>query len=82
MWWLVVHEARWIPYPVFWLAAPWIICAILKKTYDVASAVAPDIFNAAIGTRVKAPLLVERRKTARPANAPIYSSAGRAALRS
>jgi hypothetical protein len=49
--------------------------------YQLATAVAPDAFAAIVGRRARKPAaFVERRKTPRPAGAPVYSQEARGRL--
>ena len=80
MWWYMMHHARWIPYPVFWFAAPALTVLILKMTYDFAISVAPTAFNFAIGSRANKPAFADRRLQPRASNAPVYSDEARLGL--
>lgn len=79
VWWYVKVHARWVPYPVVWLGIPVLICAVLIKTFDLATRLAPRAFNFAIGARLRQ-RTAERRKVQRAAGAPIYSPELRATL--
>jgi succinoglycan biosynthesis protein ExoH len=79
-WWAVTHHARSIPYPVYWFAAPVLCILLLKLVYDAALKIAPDAFNYIIGARATTPAFVDRRRAARPFNAPVYSPEVRLAL--
>lgn len=81
-WWFVKNHAAWIPYPVYWIVAPASIVFSLKLFYDFAMNAAPTLFNFTIGARAKGVVLPERRKTVRPAGAPIYSPEMRMAVAS
>lgn len=72
-WWATTHHARWIPYPLYWMLAPVVVVAFLKMVYDIAGRTMPKAFNFAIGARAAVRAYEERRKTYRPANAPVYS---------
>lgn len=77
-WWAVKVHARWMPFPVFWVLTPILSILVLKVVYDVAMRVAPTAFNLAIGARsARKPVFVERRKSPRPANAPVWTDADR-----
>lgn len=73
-WWAVDRHARWIPYPVYWVLAPICVIALLKVVFDVLDRVAPTALAFAIGARTSVPVSRERRKTPRPAGAPVYSA--------
>jgi len=64
-----------LPYGVFWVVAPVGVSAMLIAVYDLAMKTMPELFSRMIGGRVgtKAPGFVERRKSPRPANAPVFS---------
>jgi succinoglycan biosynthesis protein ExoH len=79
-WWVTTHHIRWIPYPVYWLLAPIGVIAFLKIMYDVAIRIMPKAFNFALGARASIRVYDERRKTYRPAGAPVYSPELRLAL--
>ena len=73
-WWFLKVHARWMPFPVFWFVCPILTILVLKLVYDAAMLVAPTAFNLAIGARAaRKPAFVERRKTPRPTNAPVWS---------
>lgn len=82
LWWGVSQHARWIPYPLFWFAAPFLTVCVLKWTYDTAMRFAPKSFNFMIGARALKPKFVDRRRVHRPVNAPVYSIEMRSALTS
>lgn len=71
-----------IPYGVFWLVAPPAIVAGLILVYDRAMRAAPRVFGLIIGGRggKPAPVFIERRKTPRAPNAPVFSADVRRAL--
>jgi succinoglycan biosynthesis protein ExoH len=73
LWWGVLNHASWIPYPIYWFAAPLLTVGLLKVIYDMAMKIAPKPFNLAIGSRAAKPVFVDRRRAARPADAPVYS---------
>jgi succinoglycan biosynthesis protein ExoH len=73
LWWATTHHARWIPYAIYWFAAPLLTVSLLKIIYDAASRYIPAVFNFAIGSRSAKPAFRERRMTSRPADAPVYS---------
>ncbi|RYE77558.1 MAG: acyltransferase [Oxalobacteraceae bacterium] len=72
-----------VPHGVFWLLAPVAVVTVLIAVYELAMKTAPAPFCWVIGGRVekKAAVLVERRKTARPVNAAVFSPEMRMALR-
>jgi succinoglycan biosynthesis protein ExoH len=74
-WWFVLHHARFVPYAVYWCLTPVAVIAGLVAFYDFAIRRFPVAFNVVLGARAGAkPAFVERRKAARPANAPVYSA--------
>jgi len=79
-WWAVTHSARWLPYPIYWFAAPIMVVILLKHVYDLAMKVSPHLFNIAIGCRADKPMPADRRRAPRPVNAPIYSAELRGTL--
>lgn len=79
-WWFVLNHARWVPFPVYWFAAPLVTIGALAWVYDFAMQYAPTAFNFAIGSRAPKPAFVDRRKAPRPVNAPVFSPEYRAAL--
>jgi succinoglycan biosynthesis protein ExoH len=67
-----------IPFPVYWVVTPLIVTSIVVGLYLLFMRVAPATFNVLIGNhhrraRVATPPVVDRRKTPRPAGAPVYS---------
>lgn len=78
--WAVLKHARWVPYPVFWLVAPTVTVIFLKYVYDFLMAGAPRAFNFVIGARSTRPVYVDRRRTPRAVDAPVYSSDMRLAM--
>ena len=73
--------AAYVPYEVYWLATPFATLLTLMLVYKLAARMAPTAFAALTGARVKKPaVFVERRKTPRPANAPVYSQEARLQL--
>jgi succinoglycan biosynthesis protein ExoH len=72
-WWMLKTHVRWLPFPVFWAISPILTILLLKVVYDAAMLVAPNVFNVIIGTRARKPAFVERRKSPRPVNAPVWS---------
>lgn len=80
-WWVVTHHARWIPYPVYWFAAPISTVMLLKLIYDIAMKVTPEAFSFLIGSRADRPLFVDRRSVRRPVDAPVYSQEMRQSLK-
>jgi succinoglycan biosynthesis protein ExoH len=79
-WWLVTHQLKFVPYVVYWVFAPLVIMGALVLVYNVSMRYAPTAFNLIIGCRGSKPKRVERRKTARPVNAPVYSAEERVTL--
>lgn len=73
LWWGVLRYGRWVPYPVYWFAAPILTVVVLKYTYDIAMVMAPRVFNFIIGARAGQSVRVDRRRAPRPAGAPIYT---------
>lgn len=71
-----------VPYPVFWFAAPALVICILVATYKAAMKAAPVLFPAMIGGRTDKKHVdkVDRRRSPRPASAPVYSNELRIAL--
>lgn len=80
LWYGVLHYARWIPYPIYWFAAPILTVAFLKVTYDFAMKMVPKEFNLIIGARTGKPIPVDRRRAPREANALVYSAETRLIL--
>lgn len=80
LWFGVLHYARWIPYPVYWFAAPVATVAILKVTYDFSMKIAPRSFNFIIGARADKPIVVDRRRAPRAVGASVYSPEMRLAM--
>jgi succinoglycan biosynthesis protein ExoH len=79
-WWVITRHARWIPYPVYWVCAPILVIALLKVMYDVAEKLCPRVLRFSIGARVARPVVLERRRTPRAANAPVFSPTLRKAI--
>ena len=52
-WILYGRYGRAIPYPVYWVLAPFVVSAILLAVYQVAIATIPHIFKAMIGAGSK-----------------------------
>lgn len=74
-WWFVLHHARFVPYAIYWCLTPVMVIAGLVAFHDLAMRRFPVLFNFAIGARaLDKPAFVDRRKAARPANAPVYSA--------
>jgi len=78
-WWVVNNYMRFIPAPIYWLLAPILGVACLIKVYDLATRHVPTFFNFIIGARGK-PDFAERRRVARPVNAPVYTPEYRLSL--
>lgn len=74
IWWWKLHYGEWLPYSLYWFIAPVITIGALIALYDYAIRYTPTAFNFAIGARaVKKQTFVDRRKTPRAADAPVYS---------
>lgn len=73
-WALYGKVAQYVPYPVYWVATPLVTVWALMLAYKLGMRVAPTAFAFVTGARTKkAAVFVERRKTPRPAGAPVYS---------
>jgi succinoglycan biosynthesis protein ExoH len=75
-----------IPFPIYWIATPLIVTCIVIAVYKLAMQLSPNTFNAMIGNsqrraRASTTNVPERRKAARPADAPIYTPEFRMTLR-
>lgn len=75
---------QFVPFPVYWIAAPVIVTAIVIGVYELAMRTAPGAFNVVIGCGKRRPratrAFVDRRHVSRPQGAPVYSSEVRMAL--
>jgi succinoglycan biosynthesis protein ExoH len=81
LWFVYGKVAAYLPYQLFWVAAPFAVAGASIMVYKLATAVAPDAFAAIVGRRARKPAaFVERRKTPRPAGAPVYSQEARGRL--
>jgi succinoglycan biosynthesis protein ExoH len=71
--------SAYVPEWMCWLAMPTVTIAALMGIHNVASTRIPTVFHFITGTRAK-PVFVERRKSSRGANAPVYSEEYRNSL--
>jgi succinoglycan biosynthesis protein ExoH len=82
-WALYGKVASYIPYPVYWIATPFVTVGALMLVYKLGMRMAPAAFGMLTGARTrKAAVFVERRKSPRPAGAPVYSPEVRVRLAS
>jgi len=79
-WLAVTGPLKFVPYIVYWAITPFAVSAFLMVVYNVSMRVAPTAFNIMVGARPAKPKYADRRKTARPVNAPVYSAEERMTL--
>lgn len=64
--WMVFKPfARWVPYPVYWVLAPFVVVGLLVVVYRLLARYVPGLFGAVLGTPVDA----------RPASGPVPMAA-------
>ncbi len=67
---MVVYKPfeAYIPYPLYWVAAPVVTTALLVSSYRVGVQALPDLFNLVFGTKLGPSPAIQKPKTAAPSH--------------